>query len=159
MSVVTVVITGLDNLDVGLGQLRFLGELVTQIVECNLQVTAEKPAYKTQSKHIAALENGLGIHATVRESIFYHLGKGACNYAIRINSQLSERILSLESGFLKVCLLESVCINDNSGVFLGVLELCLESGGIHCYQNITLIARGINFTCADVYLKTRNAGK
>ena len=154
MSVVTVVITGLDNLDVGLGQFRLLGELVTQIVECYLQVAAEEPAYQTQSKHIAALENGLGIHAAVCKSVLYHLGKGACNYAVRINTKLCKRILSLECCFLQVRLLESVCINDNCGVLLGVLELCLESGSVHCYQNITLIARGINLAGADMYLET-----
>ena len=53
--VVTIVITSLDHLDVGLGNGGLLGELLAQEVEGHVQVAAEEPADQTQGEHVAAL--------------------------------------------------------------------------------------------------------
>ena len=55
MGVVSVVVACLDDLDVGIGQFRLLGELLAQEVEGNIQVAVEEPTHQSQGKHIAAL--------------------------------------------------------------------------------------------------------
>ena len=72
MCVVSIVVTCLDNLDVGLCNGRFLRELFLQEVECNVQVAVKEPAYKSQSKHVAALVDALYVHTGICKAVLYH---------------------------------------------------------------------------------------
>ena len=87
--VVTVVVASLHHLDIVLCNGRFLGKLLAQVVCYQVQVAVEEPAYQSQRKHIATLENSLVVHTRVSETVFYHLCQGALDDAVGIDVQLS----------------------------------------------------------------------
>ena len=104
MCVVTVVITSLNNLDVSLSDCRLLSELLAEEVSNEVKVTAEEPAYKTEGEHITALEHSLVIHTSISKSLLHNSCDRALDNTVRINTHLTEIVLSLESSLLKVAL-------------------------------------------------------
>ena len=154
MCVVTVVVTSLDNLDVSLSDSWLLSELLTEEVSNEVEVTAEEPANKTKGEHVTTLEHSLVVHACVSKSLLHDSCDRALDNTVRINTHLTEIVLSLESSLLKVALSERISINDDSCVWLSVTVLSLKGCSIHGYKYITLVTRSINLTCTDVNLET-----
>ena len=73
MSVVSVVISGMDNLDICFSDGGLLGKFLTDKVFGDFQVAVEQPANQTYREHIAAFHHGLVVHFCVGKAIFYHL--------------------------------------------------------------------------------------
>ena len=155
--VVSIVITRLDDLDVGLCHTRLLGKFLAQEVEGNLQVAVEEPAYQSQGKHVAALHDALHVHAAVLQAVLHHRGEGTGNDTVWINTQFTEVVLRLEGCLLQVLGTEGVCVDDDGCIGLGVFELGLQGCGIHGHQHVAQVTRRINLTSTDVNLKTRHS--
>src|SRR3712207_9398857 len=75
--VVAVIVARVDHLNVVVGYLWLLGELVAEEVLDETEVSVEQPAHDTEGKHVAAFEDGFVVHAAVGEAIFHHGGDGA----------------------------------------------------------------------------------
>ena len=155
----TVVVASLDNLDVGLCNGRFLGELLLEEVEGNFQIAVEEPADKTKCKHVAALGDALYVHAGICQACLYHAAEGACYHAVGVNAHLAQIVLALELGLLKVLGTETIGIYNDSGIGFRITVLGLQRCGIHCHKHVALIARSVYLRCTDVYLETTDAGQ
>ncbi len=70
--VVTVVVSGLYHLGVGLVYSRFLGKLILKQFERAFEGTVEEPAYESESEDVAAFEYRFHIHFAVGECGFCH---------------------------------------------------------------------------------------
>ena len=156
MRVVSVVVTGLYHLDIGFGNGRFLGKLLSQEVEGHVQVATKEPAHQSESKHVATLHHGFLVHAAVGQTILHHLGDGTGHHAVRVNAHFFQRIIRLESRFHQVFLLKAVRINNDGRIRLGLTVLCLQSSRIHGHQHITPISRCVHFICTYMHLKSRH---
>ena len=100
--VVSVVVSGLDNLDVGICHSGFLGKLLAQEIESDFQVAVEQPAHQSQGKHVAALEHALYVHSAVLETILYHGGQGAGNHTVGVDAHLAQIIGGLEGCLFQI---------------------------------------------------------
>ena len=96
MYVVAIIKSGFHHLDVVLGNLRFLGKLLSEEVGHEFQVAVEEPADESQCKHVSALEHRLVVHAAVGQAVFHHLGDGASHYAVGVYAQFAEIVFGLE---------------------------------------------------------------
>ena len=156
VGVVTIVIACLHHLDIVLCNLRFLGKLLAKEIIDKVQVTVEEPANQSQCKHVTRLQDGLVVHSRVCQTVLHHLCQRTLDDAVGIDAHLAEVVLGLELCFLQVLRTEGVGVNDDGGLGLGVLQLCLQRGSVHSYQHVAQVAWGIDLACANVYLKTRN---
>ena len=50
-------------------------------------------------------------------------------------------------------MVEVVGVDDDGGLWFGILELRLERSRVHCYKHIALVARREHLLTSDVYLK------
>ena len=156
--VVSVVISGADDLDVGIGNRRLLGEFLADEVFRNLQVAVEEPAHQTYGEHVAALQHGFVVHSAVGEAVLHHLRDGGSD-DILLDAHLLDGVVCLEGGFLQVCCLEGIRVDDDAGGGLGELVLRLQGSGVHRYQYVALVARRVDLVCTDVYLEAGDAGQ
>ena len=154
VSVMTVVVAGLHHLDVILCDGGLLGEFFFQEIGHEVQVAVEEPAYKAKGKHVATLQDGLVVHASISQTVLHHRGQWALNDAVGVDAHLTEVVLCLELCFLQILGAEGIGVDDNGGTGLGIAILHLQRSGIHSYQHVALITRGVDLTRADVYLKT-----
>ena len=159
MGVMTVVESCLHHLDIVLCYLWLLGEFIAKEVGNKLKVAIEEPAYNSKGKHIAALQHRLVVHATVGKAVLNHCCQRALHYAIRVNTHLAEIILTLELGLLQVFRTETVSVDDNSGLRLGILVLSLERCGIHSHQHITLVTWREHLSRTNVHLESRHTSE
>ena len=159
VGVVTVVITSLNHLDVILCNSRLLGKLLTQEIGNEAQVAVEQPAHQTQGKHIAALQDGLVVHACVFQAVLHHRGQWAGHHAVGVDAHLAEVVVGLEGSFLQVFRTKRVGVDDNRSLRLSIAVLRLERGGIHRHEHVAEVARGVHLTCTNVHLKTRDTGE
>ena len=154
MGVVTIVVTRLDDLDIGFGYGRLLGELLAQEVEGHVEVAAEEPAHESQGEHIAALEDALGVHSRVGKCILHHRGEGAGDDTIRIYAHLGDVVGSFELSLLQILGAEGVGVDDDCCVGLGIAQLCLECCSVHCHQHIAQVARSIDLGSPNMHLES-----
>ena len=154
--IVSVVPSGVDDLDVGFGHFGLLAELLADEVFGYLEVAVEEPAHQTDGKHVAAFQDGLVVHARRGQAVFHHRGDGGSDDFL-LDAHLFDGVLCLEGGLLQVGLLEGVGVNDNGAVGLDELILCLQCGCVHSHQYVTLVARCIYFLCTDMHLETGDA--
>ena len=159
MHVVTVVITSLYHLDIAFCYGRFLGEFLAQEVGNEVEVAVEQPAYQSQRKHVAALQHGLVIHSAIGKTVFHHLCDRTSYYPIAVDAHLSEIVGCFKLSLLKIFFTEAVGIDDDCGLWLGILILCLQRGSVHSHQNITEVARGMHLACTDMHLETRHTSE
>ena len=149
----SVVVSSLNHLDVGLGDGGFLGELLTQEISYKVQVAIKEPADETQGEHVTALHHGLHVHAGISQTVFYHRGKRTLDDAIRVDIHLTEVLLSLELSFFQVLGSEGVGIDNNGGTRLCITVLRLQRSSVHGYQHIAFVTRGIDLAGTDVNLE------
>ena len=152
MGVVTIVVACLYDADISLGDGRFLGELLAQEVEDNLQVATEQPAYQTDGKHVAALEHRLHVHARIGKAFLHHRGQGTGYNAIGVDAHLGDGIVGLELGLLQVLRAKGIGVDDDGGLGLGIAILGLQRCGIHGHQHVALISGRVNHAGTDVHL-------
>ena len=154
MGVVTVVVASLNHLDVSLSDGGLLGKFILEEVEHQVQVAVEEPAYQSQCKHIAAFQDGLVIHSRVCQGVFHHLCDGALDNAVGIYAHLTEIVFRLEGSLLQVVGTERIGIDDDGGLWLGILQLRLQRSSVHGHQDVGLVARRVNLSGTDVHLET-----
>ncbi len=159
MSIVSVVETCVNHLDVVLGDLRLLGELLSQEILNESDIAVEEPAYDTESKHVSTLHDGLVVHAGVGKTILHHLCDRTSHYSILIDAHLCEIVGCLEFCLLQILGTEAVGVDDDCSLWFSMLVLCLQCSGVHSHQHIALVTRGINLSLTDVNLETRYAGQ
>ena len=154
MGVVAVVIAGLHHLDVILCNGRLLGKLLLQEISHQRQVAVEKPADESEGKHVAALQNGLVVHAGVGQTLLDHRCQRTLDDVVGVDAHLAQIVLTLELCLLQVFRPERVGVDDNRSTGLGIAVLRLQCCGVHGHQHVALVARGVNLACPDVNLKT-----
>ena len=157
--VVSVVVAGLDNLDVGFCQLGLLGEFLPEEAEGDVEVAVEEPAHEAEGKHVAALEDALGVHPAVLKAVLYHRGEGAGYHSVGVNAHLAEVVFRLELCFLQVLGAKAVGVDDDGGTGLGVAVLCLQCCSIHGYEHVAEVAWRIDLSCTDMDLKSADTGE
>ena len=155
MDIVAIVVTALDDKFVGGIDLGLLGKLRLEELQWSLHGSVKEPADETQGKHVAALQLGLQVHASVLECLLNHRCNGSFN-DLSLEIQLLVGVIGCVKGFVESSLSESVNVNDGSTTLAQELCVLLERSRVHCYQYITLVTRGVH-TVTDVNLKTRNA--
>ena len=152
MGVVSVVISCMDDLDICPGNFGLFGEFLADEIFGYFQIAVEQPAYQAYCKHIAAFQHGLVVHSGVGKAVFHHLrDRGGDD--ILPDAHFLNRVVGLESRLLQVRLLESVCIDDDTSGGFGKLILGFQCGGVHRYQYVAFVARGIDFLCTDMHLE------
>ena len=151
--VVAIVVAGLHHLDVVFGDGGLFGEFLTQEVGHQVKVAVEEPANQSECEHVAALQYRLVVHSAVGQTILDHCRERTSHHPIGVDAHLAEIVVGLESCSFKVFGSETVGVDDDGGLRLCKLVLCLECGRIHAHQHVTLITGGINPALADVYLK------
>ena len=155
VNVVTVVVAGVHHLDIVFRNLRFLCEFLSQEVLYKSHVAVEEPAYHTERKHVAALQYALVVHAGISKTVLHHLGDRASHHPVAVDTHLCEVILGLELSSLQVFRTEAVGVDDDCGLWLGILILRLQRSSVHSHQHIALVARSIDLAFADMYLESR----
>ena len=155
--VVAVVVAGVHHLDVVLGYLRLLGELVAQEILHQRQVAIEEPADNAQGEHVAAFQDGLVVHAAVGQTRLHHLRDGARHDAVLVYAHLSEVVVAVELGLAQIVGSEAVGVDDDGGLRLGILVLRLERRGVHGHEHVALVARRVDAALSDVHLESRYA--
>ena len=155
MGVVSIVVTCLDNFDIGFCHTCFLRELLFQIVECYFQVTIEEPANQSQCEHVTALVHRFHVHTRICQTVFHHLSDRAGNHTIGVDSHLTKIICSLEGCLLQVFRTKRVSIDDDSSSRFRIAVLGFQCCSIHGNKYITQVARCIDLTCTDMYLESR----
>ena len=123
MGVMSVVVSGADNLDIGFCNFGFLGEFLADKLFGYRQVAAEQPAYQSHCKHVAALQHGFVVHTRVGKAVFHHLGDRSGN-DILFDAHFFNGVVRLESGLFQIRFLECVRIDDNTCGRFGKLILC-----------------------------------
>ena len=154
MHVVSIIITGVNHLDVGLGYGGLLVELLAQEGLNELYVAVEQPTDNAQREHVAALQHCLVVHSAVGKAVLHHLRDGACYHAVGINAHLVEVVLRLELGPLKVFRAETVRVDDDCSLRLSKPVLRLQCGGVHGHEHVTLVARREGTAAGDVNLES-----
>ena len=157
--VVAVVEAGLHHLDVVFGDGGFLGEFLAQEVGHQVKVAVEEPAHQAKGKHVAALEHRLVVHAAVGQTVFHHLGDGACHHAVGVDAHLAQVVVAGKLGLLQVFRTEAVGVDDDGGLRFGKAVLCLQGGGVHGHQHVALVAGGVYLARSDVYLESAHTGE
>ena len=152
MGVVSVVVSCMNDFDVGFGHFGLFGEFLADEVLGNLQVAVEEPAYEAHGEHVAAFQYRLVVHAGVGQAVFYHLREGGGD-DILLDAHFFDGVFGLEGSLFKIRLLESVGIDDNRTVGFDEFILCLQCGCVHGHQHVTLVAGCIYLLCADVNLE------
>ena len=158
MGVVSVVVSCMNDFDVGFGHFGLFGEFLADEVLGNLQVAVEEPAYEAHGEHVAAFQYRLVVHAGVGQAVFYHLRDGGGD-DILLDAHFFDRVIGLEGGFFQVGLLESIGINNDTGSRFSKLVLGFQCGGVHGYQYVAFISRGIDFVRSDMHLESGYAGQ
>ena len=156
MGVVSIVESCLHHLDVVLCNLRFLGEFLAQEVGDKVEVAVEEPANDTECKHVAALQHRLVVHSAVSQAVLHHRSQRALHHAVRVDAHLAEIVGSLELSLLQVLRTETVCVDDDCSLWLGILVLSLEGGGVHSHQHVALVTRREHTSGTDVHLESRH---
>ena len=155
VDVVTVIVSPLDNKFVGLIDLGLVGKLSLEELQRRLHGTVEQPAYKSQCKHVAALELRLQIHTRVLESLLDHCGDG-CLDDLGPEVQFLIRITGGVQCLVQTCLGKGIDIDNRGTALAQELRVLLERGRIHGHQNIAFVTRRVH-AMSDVNLETRNA--
>ena len=153
MGVMSVVVSGADNLDIGFCNFGFLGKFLAYEVFGYFQVAVEQPTHQPHCEHIAAFQHGFVVHTSVGKAVFYHFGDRSGN-DILLDSHFFNGIVCLESRLFQIRLLECICINDDTCGRFGKLILRFQCCSVHSYQHIAFVTGGIDFLCTDVHLKT-----
>ena len=154
-----IVVASLNHLDITLGDGGFLGEFLTQEIVHQIQVAVEEPTNQSQSEHVTALEDGLIVHPAVSQTVFHHRRQGALHHTVGVDTHLTQVVGCGELSLLQVVGTEGVGIDDDGGLRFGKTVLCLQRGGVHRHQHITLVTGGIDLTRADMHLKTAYSRK
>ena len=155
----TVVEASLHHLDVVLGYCGFLGELLAQEIIDQVEVTVEQPAHQSEGEHVAAFQHRLVVHAAVGQTVFHHLRDGTSHHTVGVDAHLAQVVIGLESRLLQVVRTETVGINDDGGLGLGIAVLCLERRGVHRHEHVAQVTRGIDLTLTNMHLKSRHTGE
>ena len=153
VGIMSIVVSGADNLDIGFRNFGLLGEVLTDEVFGYCQVAVEEPAYQSHCKHITALQHGFVVHTCVGKAVFHHFGDRSGN-DILFDAHFLDGIICLESRFFQIRLLECIRIDDDTCGRFGKLILGFQCSGIHCYQYIAFVTGGIDFVRTDMHLKT-----
>ena len=157
MGVGTIVEAIGDDLEVGLKDLRLLGELGGEELLGLLQRTVEEPEYKTECENITAASHRLGIHTCIGKTCLSGFGNGNAYQLVLVgNAHLSEWIERCKLGLGKFRLDESVLIINQYSTLLEELDILLQGSRIHGNEHVALVTRSINFL-SDMYLERRYA--
>ena len=159
VGVVSVVVSGLNDALVGVGNGRFAGEFFVQEGKCHGDVAVVEPADESECKHVAAFENRLVVHAAVGETVFHHGGHGACNDAVGVDTHFAQVVGSLELGLCQVLFAESIGVDDDGGSGFGKSVLRLQCGGVHGNKDVAEVAGCKNLFGTDVHLESAHAGQ
>ena len=89
VSVVTVVPTGLNDLNVCLCNSGLLGKLLAQEVCYKVQIAIEQPAYESESEHVTALQHSFVVHAAVGQTILNHGSQWALDNTVGVDTHLT----------------------------------------------------------------------
>ena len=155
----TIVVSGVDDLDVGLCHPGFLGEFLLEEVGHKGEVAVEEPAYESECKHVAAFLHGLWRHAVVSQALLDHVCDGAGHDAVGVDAHLAEIVIAVEVGLFQVDGAEGVGVDDDASLWFGILILCFKCGGVHGHEHVALVAWCIDLALADVDLIARHTGK
>ena len=153
MRVVAIVVASLNHLDIGLSDGGLLGKFLLEEIEHQVQVAVEEPADESQGEHIAAFQHGLVVHSRVGQGVFHHLRERALDDAVGINTHLAEIVFRLEGSLLQVVGTERIRVDNDRGLWLGILQLRLQRSSVHGHQHVGLIARRVNLSGTDMHLK------
>ena len=154
----SVVVSGVEDLDVGFCHVGFLSEFLAQELFGCVKVSVEEPADESYGEHVAALEHGLVVHSGVGEAVLDHLGDGGCDDVL-LDAELLDGVVGREFCLVKVGLLEAVGVDDDACGLLGELVLCLERCGVHGNEHVAEVAGGEDLVGSHVYLETGDARK
>ena len=159
VGVMAIVITSLHHLDIVFCNSRFLGKFLAQEIGNEAQVAVEQPAHQSQRKHVAALQDGLVVHAGILQALFHHSRKRTSHHAVGVDAHLAQIVFGLERSFLEVFRSERVGVDDDGSLRFSIAVLCLERSSVHSHEHVAEVARGIHLACTDVHLETRYAGE
>ena len=159
MGVGTVVISGSDDLDVGFRDGGFLGELLPEELCHEVEVAVEEPAHESHSKHVAAFEHALVVHALVGETLLDHGGERAGHDAVGVDTHLAEVVVGGEFRFLQVVGPEGVGVDDDGGRRFGVAVLCFQGGSVHGHEHVALVTGRVHLAFAHVDLEAGHTGE
>ena len=96
MGVVSVVVTSLNHLDIGICHTWLLGKFLAQEVVGDVEVAVEKPTYKSEGEHVAALHDGLRVHTRVSQAILHHLCDRTSDDTVGVDIHFLQWVVSCE---------------------------------------------------------------
>ena len=152
-------VTGLEHLDVGLGDLRLLLELGPDVLELRLGRAAVEPVHHAQREVVPAAG-----HVLVGEPRPGQRGLGELVHVDRddlvvlLQGVVVERV-GLVAGLLEVALGVGPAVGDEDAAGPEVLEVGLQGGRVHGHEDVGLVTRGEDVPGAEVDLVARDAGQ
>ena len=159
VGVVPIVVSGLNDALVGVGDGRFAGEFFGQEGKCHGDVAIVEPADESECKHVAAFENRFIVHAAVDQAVLHHAGHGTCADAVGVDPHFSPVVGRFEFSLCKVLFTEGVGVDDDGSTGFCKSVLCLQCGSVHGHQHIAEVAGCENLFGTDVHLESAHAGQ
>ena len=153
----TIVVACFHDADVGLCHGRFLGKLLMEELLHQADLAVEEPAHQSEGEHVAALQDGLVVHAAILQAILHHCGDGASHHVVGVDLHLAQVVVACELRLLQVGGTKGVGVDDDGCQRFGVAVLSLERRCVHGYEHVTLVAWRVNLSFTDMHLVTRYA--
>ena len=81
------------------------------------------------------------------------------NDAVRVNIHLGKIVVSFKLRLLQVIGFESIGVDDDGCLRFSIAILCFQSSRIHGNEHVALVARRIDPSFSDMYLKTADTSQ
>ena len=157
VDVVAVVESGLKHEGVGLVDGRLFGEFVLEMAQGRFERTVEEPAHKPEGKDVAAFEDALVVESAFGEGRASHRRHGHF-YNLSLDAEFLKGFVGGEEGFAEIGFLEGVDVHDNHTSRLEKAYILFQSRGVHGYQHVACVARGMH-SRAYAHLKARDSAE
>ena len=154
VSVVGIVVTVVEHLDIRLDKIRLLGKLLLQILLCEVQRAVEHEIAHSKGEDVLAPYNGFDVHSAVFQALLCKRGDRSPYYVVILEIEFLYRIHCLEAGLLEALLVKGILVQDYASSGFSELGVCHKCSRIHRYENICKISRSLYIVVSDMHLKT-----
>ena len=152
----SVVVAGLEHLDVGVGDLGLLAKLFLDALNFAIDLAVVHPEHEAEREEVLAARDLLGRQPTVGERGRGQLGDVDLVQAVLLQRSVVDGVGGI-AGHLHVLGSERAGVHDQRAFCAQIAQVGLQRGRVHRHQHIGLIARRVDLAAGEVELESRNS--